>query len=478
MRKHFILTLALLTVPFIVTAQEPAPAAEILNDAGIQDDYASLVLRLSEFERVFEDDYAVTDADIAGLESLASAAESGAMPDLVTKARMLLVLAGEKAEAQKRGGKATGEPLNQIPELFASYQDSTALKTATFASVGAGLLSLGLFNVFWHLSDREYASYLNAPDPATALDDWNRVKLFDALTIGTAIAAGGFLGGAMPLLFLNPFNIALKTDDAPEVRVESLVNARLKLENAVTGLSFMEPLSLGIISLSAVALAGFGASAGLEAAWYYEYGISNYAEDAFSLRRDLETLRTISLSCAVTAGAGLIASGMFALLIPKEPAYSLRAGELNAELRALKDVGYAPAETAELSLMLTGLYGEKEALEKRIQTSQTSGPIWKTAIFSSLGGAALSLSLSGYFISREIIAYRQYNDAYYVSDSTALWQTVEDARRKALGLGITGGTLLATSAVLSILMPKPKALSRELSYIDARIKSIEELLAQ
>jgi cysteine synthase len=90
----------------------------------------------------------------------------------------------------------------------------------------------------------------------------------------------------------------------------------------------------------------------------------------------------------------------------------------------------------------------------------------------------LSLSLSGYFISREIIAYRQYNDAYYVSDSTALWQTVEDARRKALALGVTGGALLATSAVLAILMPKPKALSGELAYIDARIKSIEELLAQ
>ncbi|TFG57981.1 MAG: hypothetical protein E4H36_15775 [Spirochaetales bacterium] len=459
------------------SAQETASAADVLEDAGIADDFSALILRVGEFERLLDESYIVSSVDLRELEELSAVLEKTLYTDLITKTRMLLLIAGEKAEAAKG---APAEPLVPAASMLSSYEGPDAIPAAFGISLGAGAASLGLFNLFWHLSDRQYSEYLNSVSPAEASAYWARVRLFDALTVASAIAAGGFLGAALPLLYLVPVKQPLGEDLPPEERFGRLVNARMRQESWSDLRPAFNSLSGGLLSFSAAALAGSAVAYGFGALRYYEYSNSAYSDDASVLRGGVEVFRGISLGAAVAAGCALAASAVFLALSPEETSYEQSVSSLNAELSSLKFLGYGSGSPfkAEISLTLDRLYRQRDELEKRLKSAGEGTTDWKVGIAAGYGAAAIALSVSGFLVSREIIAYRAYNSAYYESDALAYRDEVGSYRTMALITGISGGAFLAAGSLLAILMPRPKAITKELSYINKRIKLLEDLTAE
>jgi hypothetical protein len=147
--------------------------------------YADFFGRLRRLEALLASRPDPLPQEIEELEQLRAELADSSYPALLERCETLLALVRTRARVESES--ADSGSLVLLAEAQERRRRARRLRVTRRVSLGAAILSLGLFNTFWYLSDKTYNDYIDAG--ATDRDLKRRITLYDSLTIGFGAAA-------------------------------------------------------------------------------------------------------------------------------------------------------------------------------------------------------------------------------------------------------------------------------------------------
>jgi hypothetical protein len=145
----------------------------------------------------------VPEQVIARLESLRTELEETPYTDLTVNCRMLLHLAGERAEAAEelRRMQKLSDSLNSAERAMKREKN---LKSAGIVTLGISVVCIGLFNLFWFLADDSYEQYNDATNLADAEKYQKTTEQYEALSYIFGAVGAGSMAVSIPLMVNRP----------------------------------------------------------------------------------------------------------------------------------------------------------------------------------------------------------------------------------------------------------------------------------
>jgi hypothetical protein len=154
---------------------------------------------LKETEKILDEDYPISSADLKYLESMGNELQNTPYLDLLAKNRMLLALAEERLYSMDSENRF--EELSEMMRIEEEkFKREKRLKAAQTVTITTAIVSFGLFNLFWYLSDATYEEYTGASSQSEADRLKKRMGLYDTLSLVSGGVGVVSLGISIPLI--------------------------------------------------------------------------------------------------------------------------------------------------------------------------------------------------------------------------------------------------------------------------------------
>ncbi len=433
---------------------------------------------INRYEELLEEEGTFSDFQIDVINGLVEDLERTNYEDLLLRARTIQVLFLENRRTADRSGHDTPPPEDPLLDPFYSSPGGSASLVGGGLTLGTGLASLALFNVFSYLGNAAFDSYNGADASQDTSLLYNRWMLYE--TLSYVFLGTGVLGVSVSIpLFVVPTNRPPRIEPITDER-RAMASAR-RMNKKVEGLKgrtdhvyqnarAMDAAMRVSLGVGLTSLVGTGLSLLLSETTYESYKQASYPQDADLLHRDMETLQTLSIGFGIGSAAGLLSGVFFSLLRPEPLSLHRGIAVTHTSLRQNPVVEFdEELYNRYVEHQIELLEHEKTVLTRKLAQAKAANTGYTATLWTTVGLGAASLAGMGVCLYFSDLNFDKYNAAASPEEAEQLKTDYERMRTLSVVAGISGGTLLSSAGITALLKPSPVEIRRELAEVERQL---------